>query len=84
MSLEKSGSILAWQVFIGSLAQGPGRHLPESGGIPDKPSFADDFATGSGKPFPRYGGAVWMQDLLGAMEEEPKVLLREFELTYLR
>ena len=49
---------MAWPVFIGALAPGPGRHLPESGGILDKPSFADDFDMGSGKPFPRYGGLV--------------------------
>ena len=66
-SFQRSGSILAWPVFIDALAEVIGR----------SPSFADDFATGSGKPCPRYGGALWVQDLLGAMEK--KVLLRELE-----
>ena len=51
--------------------------MPESGGIPDKPSFADDFATGSGKPFPRYGGALLMGDSLDAIEDGPEALNQE-------
>ena len=54
-------------VFLGALAPGPGRSLPESGGIPDGPIFADDFASGSGKPFPSYGGTLLAQDSLDSL-----------------
>ena len=37
-------------------------------------------ATGSGKPFPKYGRAVWMQDSLDTRKEAPDVLLRELEV----
>ena len=68
--------LLIYCLFVGALAPEPGRHLPECGGIPDKPSLFFEFSIGSGKPFPRYGGALLVQDFLGAMEEEPEVLLR--------
>ena len=59
-----------------------GSHWPESGGIPDKPSFADDFATGSREALSK----IW-RGVVGAMEKVPwvpwkkkqKVLLRELE-----
>ena len=55
---------------------GPGRHLLGAGGILHGPSFADDFAAESGKPFLAYGGALLVRDLLGAIQIEPEVLLR--------
>ena len=61
------------RVFLGALAPGPGRSLPESGGIADGPSFSDDFALGSGKPFPSYGGLFLAHDSLDAIEDEPEV-----------
>ena len=69
MTLIRGLGILTWPVFIGALEPGPGRSLPESGGIPDRPSFAHDFATVSGKSFPRYGGALLMLVSLDAIEE---------------
>ena len=75
---QGSGSILAWPVFICALEPGPGRPLPESRGIPDKPSFADDFAMGSGNSFPRYGGALLMRDSLDAIEDEPEAFFQKF------
>ena len=70
-------SILAWPVFIGAPELGPGRPLSESGAIPDQPNCVNNFNTGPGKSFPRYGTELWMQDWLGAIEDESEALLRE-------
>ena len=43
-----SGCKSAWQVFMNALELGPGMPSPESGGIPDQPSFADKLDTRSG------------------------------------
>ena len=62
---------------MSAIEPGPGRPSPESGGIPDQPSFVDNLDTGSGKSFPRYGGALWVQDLFGDSEDYPEALLHE-------
>ena len=47
------------------------------------PSFIDSLNTGAERSFPRYEGALGVQDLLGAIEEELEVLLRASELGYM-
>ena len=75
--LPGSGSILAWLVLICAPELGPGSPLSESGVIPDQPNWVDNFNTGSGKSCPRYGRELWMEDWLGAIEDESEALLRE-------
>ena len=77
-SFQRPGSISAWPAFIAALTPGPGKFL--SGGILDGASFADDLATGSRKPFPKYEGVVWMQDSLDTRKEAHEVLLWELEV----
>ena len=72
-----SRCISAGPVFMNTLEPGPGMPSPESGDIPDQPSFIDKLDTRSGKSFPRYGGALWVQDLFGDSEDDPKALLQE-------
>ena len=66
--------MLARPVFLDACAPGPGRSLPESGGIPDGPGSANDFCSGSGKPFPSYAGALSEWDSWNAIEDEHEEL----------
>ena len=66
--------MLAGPVFLDACAPGPGRSLPEPGGIPDEPGSADDLGSGSGKPFPSYKGALSERDSWNAIEDEHEEL----------
>ena len=47
------------------------------GGIPDRPVSDHDFALGSGKPFPGYGGVLLIRDYLDAIENTAEAFPQE-------
>ena len=66
--------MLARPVFLDACAPGPGRSLPESGGILDGPGSADDFGSGSRKPFLSHGGVLSERESWDAIEDEHEEL----------
>ena len=74
--LPRSGSILAWPVFISAPEPKPRGFFSESKKKPDQLSCVDNCHLGPGKSFPQYGGALWVQDWLSAIEDNSEALLR--------
>ena len=76
-SFWKAGSTSTWPAFIGVLAPAPGEFMTKSGGLPDEPSFPDDFTPRAGKPFLSNTWAGWRRKSLYTREATHRVLLQQ-------